>query len=439
MAGEMQRNTNNENTHLHLPRLPRLLGLLWGTTNRQDILLAARFILKQGSLVQGPAIAEYEQEFARRVGVRHAVSFSSGRLAFYGLLRTLGISAGDEVLLQVPTHIVVANAIRYVGAKPVFVDCDLATYNMDLDLAEEKITPRSRVLLLQHTFGIPAEPDKALDIARRHNLILIEDCVHALGGVYQGKSLGSFGRAAFFSTEETKIISSTMGGMAVTGDDALAKSLRRFQATCGWPSAKLVSAYLLKLIVYHFVGHPYLHPYSRPLYLRMRKNPRLHLAPGATSPEEMHGGRPTDQLPENYLLRLSNAQAAVALSQLRRLDSNLAHRRTIAERYRERLTWLGFHVPCPPAGSLPSFVRYPIWVDDRPDAMRKAACCAVLGQWFNTVLEESTSLKPEAMKWGAARGQKRQPCIWSTCPPTAALPAQMWTGSPWLWQARPTR
>ncbi len=231
MARELQRNTNSEKTHSLLPRLPRLLGLLWGTTNRQDILLAARFILKQGSLVQGPAIAGYEQEFARRVGVRHAVSFSSGRLALYGLLRTLGISTGDEVLLQVPTHIVVANAIRYVGAKPVFVDCDLATYNMDLDLAEEQITPRSRVLLLQHTFGIPAEPDKALDIARRHNLILIEDCVHALGGVYQGKSLGSFGRAAFFSTEETKIISSTMGGMAVTDDDALAASLRRFQAS----------------------------------------------------------------------------------------------------------------------------------------------------------------------------------------------------------------
>src|SRR5207248_6324325 len=108
------------------------------------------------------------------------------------------------------------NAIRYTGAKPVYVDCQLNTYNMDLKEAEQRITSRTRALVLQHTFGIPVDLDAALDLTRRYKLDLIEDCVHALGATYDGRQVGSFGRAAFFSTEETKTISTTMGGMAVT-------------------------------------------------------------------------------------------------------------------------------------------------------------------------------------------------------------------------------
>lgn len=371
--------------------LPRLVGQLWGTNNLGDIRAALKHLIDRRELVQGPVIEVYEREFARTVGVRHAISFASGRLAFYGLLRALGIQPGDEVLLQLPTHIVVANAIRYVGAKPVYVDCDLDTYNMDLEQAEERITPRTKALLLQHTFGIPANPDQAVELARRHNLILIEDCVHALGATFQGKQVGSFGKAAFFSTEETKIISSMMGGMAVTDDDELAEKLRAFQQECQWPAPGLAARYIFKLVAYHFIGHPYVHHLTRPIYLFMRRFPVAHLAPGATSHSEMKGDLRSGILPKNYALRLTNAQAEIALRQLRRLNENLAHRHMIAAEYEKRLSRLGFHTPRIPAGAEPSFVRYPVWVGDRADAMRKAAPHAVLGQWFNTVLEESTS------------------------------------------------
>src|SRR5207245_9199829 len=139
--------------------LPRCLALLGGTTRWSDCVEALRYLLTPAQLVQGAKIKEYEDAFARTVGVKYAISFSSARVGLYGLLRALGVGEGAEVLLSVPTHIVVANAIRYTGARPVYADCRLEDYNIDLGDAERRITPRSRVLLLQHTFGIPVDMD----------------------------------------------------------------------------------------------------------------------------------------------------------------------------------------------------------------------------------------------------------------------------------------
>jgi len=200
-----------------------------------DCLAAVRPLTQASRSLHGPAVAGFEAAFAERIGVRYAYSFSSGRVGLYGILRALGIGEGDEVLLQAPTHIVVANAIRYVGARPVYVDCTLDTFEMQLDDAEAKIGPRTRALLLQHTFGIPGDLGRALEVCRRRGLALIEDCVHALGARYAGQPVGSFGSAAFFSTEETKTISTTMGGVAVTGDPEIATKLQSFQLACSWP------------------------------------------------------------------------------------------------------------------------------------------------------------------------------------------------------------
>ena len=361
----------------------RRVALLGGTTTFADCLGALRYLVDLRHMMQGEAITEYEQAFAQQVGVRYAYSFCHGRVGLYGILRGLGIGPGDEVLLQVPTHIVVPNAIRYTGAKPVYVDCQLNTYNMDLEEAEQRITSRTRALVLQHTFGIPVDLDAALDLTRRYKLDLIEDCVHALGATYDGRQVGSFGRAAFFSTEETKTISTTMGGMAVTDDPELAGSLRVFQQNCAFPSVSKVAGYLLKLVLYHCLTEPHLHHYIRTIY-ELFGRPRP--LPEATSDEEAHGKRPV-----NYELRLSNAQAALGLRQLRRLDTNLAHRRMIAQAYGSRLSMQGFDVPCSPAKAESTFLRYPVWVADRDATIRAAAQHAVLGTWFTSVLEEAIS------------------------------------------------
>jgi len=359
------------------------LAVLGGTTTAADCLVALRHVAEPRHLVQGPAIVAYERAFARTVGVRHAYSFATARVGFYALLRALGVNPGDEVLLQVPTHIVIPNAIRYAGARPLYVDCRRDTYTIDLEQAERRITSRTRVLLLQHTFGMPADVEAALCLAERHGLEIVEDCVHALGSTYDSRHVGSFGRAAFFSTEETKTISTTMGGMVVTNDARVAASVREFQASCAWPSAPLVARYLVKLAVYHLLTEPRLHRSARALKRRLTGFDPL---PVATTEEEQRGGRPPE-----YEQRLSNAQAVLGLRQLARLDANVAHRRTVAQSYEARLSQLGLNPPGRTQKADPAFLRYPVWVENRAEAIHRAAPHAVLGTWFTSVLEEAFS------------------------------------------------
>lgn len=364
---------------------PRLLTQLGGTTTFADCLVAIRYMVSPHHLVQGPTLAEYERAFARQIGIRYAYSFASGRIGLYEILRALGVGSGDEVLLQVPTHIVVSNAIRFAGAQPVYVDCRLDTYNMDLEQVEQNITPRTKVLLLQHTFGVPADMDRAIALAHQHGLIIIEDCVHALGATYDGRQVGSFGRAAFFSTEETKTITSTMGGIAVTNDPDLAAQLKVLQAGCAWPTTSLTARYILKLIVYHLFAHPHLFRCARSINVLLKGDPKTHLAPEATSLGEQRGTRPP-----NYEQRLSEAQATLALRQLGRLEKNIAHRRAVANAYVEGLSPF-FDSPRVPNKAKPVFVRFPIRVADRDLAMRIAAPYALLGDWFSSVVYEAIS------------------------------------------------
>lgn len=359
----------------------RRVALIGGTTTFDDCLVALRYLVNPRQLIDGPAITKYEHAFAEQIGVRYAYSFCHGRVGLYGLLRGLGIGEGDEVLLQVPTHIVVPNAIRFTGARPVYVDCQLDTYNMDIEQAEQRITPRTKALVLQHTFGIPVDLDAALDLTRRHGLDLIEDCVHALGATYDGRQVGSFGRAAFFSSEETKTISTTMGGMVVTDDPELAARVQEFQQSCARPSAWQAASYVLKLVLYHWMTEPHVHQYTRAIYEFFGKRNPL---PQPTTDEETHGKRPG-----YYEQRLSNAQAALGLRQLRRLEKNVAHRRMTAMAYSMQLPKKGFEVPRPPAKADPAYVRYPVWVKDPEVTKRVATRHATLGTWFSSVLEES--------------------------------------------------
>jgi dTDP-4-amino-4,6-dideoxygalactose transaminase len=304
-------------------------------------------------------------------------------VALYGILRALRIGPEDEVLLQAPTHIVVANAIRYTGAKPVYIDCRLDSYNMDLELAERAIGRKTKAIILQHTFGIPADIDAALALRRRRGVYVIEDCVHALGARYDGRPVGSFGNAAFFSTEETKTISSTMGGVAVTEDPGLAGRLREFQSACRPPDGWMVSKYLLKFILYYVLTEPRLHQYTRQIYEALGRRQPL---PGPTTMEERQG-----TLPERYQEKLSSAQAAIVANQLGRLAQNIAHRHRIAEAYAKQLSAYRDRLPRPPAKAEPAYVRYPVWVDNRSAAVSAAVRHAVLGTWFTSVLEEAVS------------------------------------------------
>jgi dTDP-4-amino-4,6-dideoxygalactose transaminase len=361
--------------------MTRLLAQLGGTTTWGDCKTALGLLARPSRLVDGPTLEEYERAFAQAAGARETVSFAHGRVGLYCTLKVLGVGPGDEVIVPTPTHIVVPNAVRYVGATPVYADCHMDSYCVDVAHAETLVGPRTRAIIVQHTFGNVADLDAIETFAKRHGLEILEDCVHALGATYRGRPIGSNGRAAFFSTEETKTISTTMGGLAATNDPTVAKGLREHQRDAGPPPRDLVAQYLVKLVAYHLLTEPNVHRWPRRVYERRgRRNP----LPGPTTAEERAGERPP-----GYLQRFSNAQAAVGLRQLRRLDTNIAHRRAIARRYDELLRdKMPAGVLAPP-GAEPVLVRYPVRVPNRPHVVKALSDHLVVGEWFTSVLEES--------------------------------------------------
>jgi len=182
-------------------------------------------VLESGMLAQGPTVEAFERAFAELCGVDHAVATSSGTTALHVALLAHGIGPGDEVITTPFTFIATANAILYVGAKPVFVDIDPATFNIDPSLIEVAITSRTKAILPVHLFGLPADLDLILEIAEQYGLPVIEDACQAHGATYGDRCVGSFGTGCF-SFYPTKNMTSAEGGMITTDDAALADYCR---------------------------------------------------------------------------------------------------------------------------------------------------------------------------------------------------------------------
>jgi len=174
----------------------------------------------------GKYIGKFEDAFARLVGVRHAATTSNGTVSLHLILLALGIGAGDEVIVPDFTYVASANAVRYVGATPVFVDCDLDSFNIDPEKIEEKITTRTKAVMVTHIFGNPCRMDRIMPIARRYGIPVIEDAAQAHGTLFQGRAAGSFGRAASFSFFGSKTMTTGEGGMVVTNAEPLSEKIR---------------------------------------------------------------------------------------------------------------------------------------------------------------------------------------------------------------------
>jgi perosamine synthetase len=194
----------------------------------QDI-AAVTAVLRSSRLSRGRKLEEFEQALVGYVGSAHAVAVSSGTSALHLCIRALGIGEGDEVIVPSFAFIAVANAVRYERAIPVFVDVDPLTLNLDPALIEAAITSRTRAILAVHTFGCPAELSEIIRIARRHQLLVIEDACEAIGAEYDGKKVGSQGDIGVFAFYPNKQITTGEGGAIVTGNPevaALARKLR---------------------------------------------------------------------------------------------------------------------------------------------------------------------------------------------------------------------
>lgn len=186
---------------------------------------AVMAVLDSGQLAQGSVVAEFEEAFAAYCGAKHAIATSNGTTALHLAVLAHEIGEGDEVITAPFTFIASSNSVLYAGGKPVFVDIDPVSYNIDVDAIEAAITKRTKAIMPIHLFGNPADMPRIMDIAHRHGLAVIEDAAQAHGAEIDGKRAGSWGTGCF-SFYPTKNITTGEGGLITTGDDCIADRAR---------------------------------------------------------------------------------------------------------------------------------------------------------------------------------------------------------------------
>ena len=187
-------------------------------------------VLKSGFIAQGPKVAKFEEEFAKFANAKYAVATSSGTTALHVALLSCGIGKGDEVITTPFSFAATGNSILYTGAKPVFVDIDPDTFNIDPDEIEEAITDKTKAIMPVQLYGQAADMDKISKIAKKHDLFVIEDAAQAHGAMYKGKKVGSLGDMACFSFYPTKNMTTGEGGMITTDNEELAEKAKMIRA-----------------------------------------------------------------------------------------------------------------------------------------------------------------------------------------------------------------
>lgn len=198
---------------------------------RKDINQAISRVLESSNFILGPEIAKFEKKFSQFNQSRYTIALDSGTSALHLALLACGIGPGDEVITVPNTFVATIEAILYVGAKPVFVDIDPLTYNIDSQKIERVISKRTKAILPVHLYGLPAEMTSILRRAKKYNLLVIEDAAQAHGTIYRGRKVGNFGQAGCFSFYPTKVLGSYgQGGAVVTSNREIAKKVRMLRA-----------------------------------------------------------------------------------------------------------------------------------------------------------------------------------------------------------------
>ncbi len=260
-------------------------------------------ILKGDFLTTGPSVKAFEDKVAGYVGAKYAIAVSNGTAALHSACFAAGIKEGDEVIVTPITFAASSNCVLYCGGKPVFVDIDPRTYNIDVDKIKEKITEKTKAIIPVDFTGQVVDIDRINEIAKKQNLIVIEDAAHALGSEYKGKKVGTLSHMTTFSFHPVKPITTAEGGMVVTDDEKLYKRLSLFRTHGITRDKELLS---------HYEG---------PWYY--------------------------EQIDLGYNYRITDVQCALGSSQMNKLDSFLKRRREIVKKYNESFKELSEYFSTP--------------------------------------------------------------------------------------------
>jgi perosamine synthetase len=288
----------------------------------EEEVAAVSEVLRSGMIAQGKRVAELEERWADYVGVKHAIAVANGTLALMSIYAGLELGPGDEVITVSHSFNATGSAVLSTGATPVFIDIEADTYDMDADLIEAAITPRTKAICPVHLFGLPADLAAIGAIAEKHGLALVEDACQAHGALFEGRRVGSFGHGAF-SLYGTKNMTTGEGGFVTTDDDRLADWIRLYRNQG------------MRVRYYHDIL--------------------------------------------GYNFRMTDIGAAIGLVQLDKLERNTERRRAIARRYDEGFAGTDIVIPLVPDGRSHVYHQYTVDVGESRDAIVDELTAAGIG------------------------------------------------------------
>ena len=365
------------------PLNPPQLGS--ATLGPDDVELADRWLKDRASWHDATPVHEYHEQFRTWNGSRYAYSFLSGRVALSACIHALDLKPGDEVIVPGYTCVVVPNAFDFAGVKVAFCDIELDTYGPDVDSMSQRITKKTRAVLLQHLYGLVCRDYEAiLALAKKHDLKVIEDCAHATGAEFKGRKVGNFGDVAFYSSERSKVFNTVMGGMAVTNDDACGERLAEYYEKAPVPDDDATARQLRNVRhLYDRFNHPLRWLITDLAVERGRKDLII-----STTPEEMSGEKPA-----NYGMKMPAPIAALGINQLGKLDGINELRRQTAKKWDRWCDRKGYRKPMVVPDSVPVFLRYPVMVEPEKKQNTRWAIKdpgVEAGVWFVSHLHPAT-------------------------------------------------
>lgn len=356
-------------------------------TTPKDALLALRLLVKPWQYRSGPTVDNLEFFLSNFFGGSKIYTVNSGRWAMYLLLKSLNLPETSEVIVQGFTCVSAVAPVLWSGLKPVYADIDEETLSMKPESLENKITANTRAVIIQHTFGVPARLNELLNIARKRNLIVIEDCAHTIGSLYENKPLGTFGDAAILSFGRDKAVSSVFGGAIILNNpqkfirfhDEI-KSLSK--AGVFWTAQQLLHPVLFECLI-------------KPFYFRfgigkflLVLSQKIGLLSKAIVAREKAGGKPV--FPP---ARLPNALAALALKQLENIRDFNQKRKKAAEIYGEIFKDVSIVPQKASVNSNAYLLRYNIQTDKADEIFRRAKNNNILlGNWYEIIAPKDTDL-----------------------------------------------
>lgn len=309
--------------------------------------------LRNGWLVQGPKVKEFEDKWSNFTGAKHSIAVTSCTSGLHLSLAALGLKPGDEVIVPAFTWISTANVVEHLGGKVVFCDIDLNTFNIDVSELEKKISPKTKAIIPVHLFGLSADMDPILSLAKQHHLRVVEDAACGFGTRYKGKHVGTLGDTGSFSFHPRKAITTGEGGMITTNSDELAEKLRRLRD----------HGAVMSDLQRHLGARPYL------------------LA---------------DHSDAGYNQRMTDLQAALGSAQMDRATNIVRERQRLAKRYDEafaKLSWL--HNPIHLNGFEHGYQSYPCMF--QPEAIPQGDITSInerRNAWMDQLQRAGISTRP---------------------------------------------